>query len=457
VKWFNPDLEERSLPVGMQANLVLRQEWPPSFDELPLRYCGVGCRVVQILPWEYGTLPVSWMEKLSRNVDTLWAPSEYNRRVYIKSKYDHQRTAVVPSGIDCKTLIPGASSLPSITDDKESPDQTKPITFLFSGEMMPSKGVDILLDEWEQVFCNDSTNENNEHYHKRFDPSLSVRLLLHTTHEIGYSKHEINDMEKIISSCHNIEWLRNKHLKRKEFINLMRRSDVFIAPFRSNWFGVPIVEALAMGKTTIATVGGTASDDYMLPLHNSNHPIEYPISGAVETQCKREPCRGDKVCLFGKKCVKLVELPKWFEVDRTELRLQMERAYRDVSSQRQMNYEQNYDEDILTTNIDTNTISIAAPLELKENSGRSDYCWDELRHIYKDHAFQVLNATGHRSVPTIEMPSMFVLLYFKKSFIIPLLIHAGFALFLYIIRASVIRFAKRLLSKNTSYYTRKNV
>jgi len=99
------DRSSSPLETGYQADLVIRQNWPPDFSPMPDSICGSGCRVCNILPWEFGSLPSVWMAQIQQNVDFLWAPSEYNRLVFEKSGFSSSNTAVAPAGVDCKTLL----------------------------------------------------------------------------------------------------------------------------------------------------------------------------------------------------------------------------------------------------------------------------------------------------------------------------------------------------------------
>ena len=58
-------------------------------------------RIVQILPWEYGALPRSWVAGLHEHgADEVWTPSSYGRQLFLDAGFAPERIAVVPNGID---------------------------------------------------------------------------------------------------------------------------------------------------------------------------------------------------------------------------------------------------------------------------------------------------------------------------------------------------------------------
>jgi hypothetical protein len=89
---------------GFHADVVIRLSWPPNFEEISRIFCGTGCRVVQIIPWGFGTLPKSWIPNINANVDWLWAPSESIKHVFEKLGVRQAHVAVVPAGVDCNSL-----------------------------------------------------------------------------------------------------------------------------------------------------------------------------------------------------------------------------------------------------------------------------------------------------------------------------------------------------------------
>jgi len=353
---------ETPFPTGYQADIIIRQKWPPSIHSLPLSFCGGGCRVAQILPWEYGVLPLKWIPQLSIFVDELWAPSQYNRNIFHASGIEESRTKVVSAGIDCEGLLLKSKKNQSNNNNgnDEKNDASNKIRFLFSGGFIPRKGIDIMLEVWSTEFC---TNRN-------------AQLVLHTSYELGYGDNEMSNMQDIIDRCNNIEWIKNKWLSDEEHVDLINSVDIYLAPFRSEGFGLPIAEALAMGLSIVVSTGGTSVDDFIIgDLNNAHSSKIYPVAVVAET-CIHEPCEGDKLCVFlpCKKrkfhkehrctCERLIEPPSWFEPNRHDLQSQMVQALED-NQKKKINKEAN---DLIK--------------ELGNSIKSFKVCWSNLKSLY---------------------------------------------------------------------------
>lgn len=77
--------------------------WPPSFVP-PAE----GHWVI-MQPWEFGSLPRSWIGPLCNEVDEVWAYTHYVRDCYIASGVPGERVHVVPLGVDTRLFSPSAA------------------------------------------------------------------------------------------------------------------------------------------------------------------------------------------------------------------------------------------------------------------------------------------------------------------------------------------------------------
>lgn len=343
-------------PTGYQANVILRQGWPPALEKPPIRYCGPGCRVAIILPWEFGTLPNRWMSQLNENIDEIWAPSEYNRRAFIDSGIDPARTYTVPPGIDCGALE---------TVERKTRKLSNIITFFYSGGFLPRKGVDVLLKGWWRAFC------TSHEYVAR------VKLVIHTSYELGFTEREKLQMMKMGKACRNVDWIRGKWFERDEYLKLMATADVYVAPFRSEGFGLPIVEAMQLGIPVITTVGGTAADDYM------SNVFGYPIN-AKPTACDRAPCKDANICIFPPctaqdcSCDQLVRPPEYSEPNEVQLVQQLIALARSLTSKKKV-------------------ADVGDKVRAAKNYVGSLYCWENQRHRYIKRIEDVAASSGIRA------------------------------------------------------------
>jgi glycosyltransferase involved in cell wall biosynthesis len=197
---------------------------------------------VQIQPWEYGSLPARWVEKMKKTVDEIWCPSSYVRGLYLDAGFDPRRVLVVPNGIDPEIFSPGAGDdtfLRSLTK--------KQFTFLFVGGTLERKGIDVLLDA----------------YVSAFGPGDDVALVIK---DFG-----LGGFYRMVSYRERIFEIRDRpgapeiaytdaDLTTGQLLNLYRSCSCFAFPYRGEGFGIPILEAMACGLPVITTAGGAADD-----------------------------------------------------------------------------------------------------------------------------------------------------------------------------------------------------
>jgi glycosyltransferase involved in cell wall biosynthesis len=197
---------------------------------------------VQIQPWEYGSLPARWVERMKKNVDEVWCPSTYVRGLYLDAGFDPQRVLVVPNGIDPDIFSPGpadGSLLRGLT--------RKSFTFLFVGGTLERKGIDVLLDA----------------YLRAFEPDDDVSLVIK---DFG-----LGGFYRMVSHRDRIFEIRERRgvpeiaytdadLTTAQLVDLYRSCDCFAFPYRGEGFGIPILEAMACGLPVITTAGGAADD-----------------------------------------------------------------------------------------------------------------------------------------------------------------------------------------------------
>ena len=82
------------------AELTARHQWPPDFS-------AASDRLAVIHPWEFGSIPQAWVGPIQRNVDELWVPSEYVKRMYVQDGIDPARIQVIGNGVDLDTRRTG--------------------------------------------------------------------------------------------------------------------------------------------------------------------------------------------------------------------------------------------------------------------------------------------------------------------------------------------------------------
>ena len=94
-----------------------------------------------IQPWEFGSLPRSWIGPMTERVDESGPTRRFVRDSYLASGVPADRVHVVPLGVDPRFPSRG-EPLPLGT--------TKPFRFLFVGGTIHRKGIDVLLEAYAE-------------------------------------------------------------------------------------------------------------------------------------------------------------------------------------------------------------------------------------------------------------------------------------------------------------------
>lgn len=223
-------------PLGHTADVEVHHQWPPDFT-VP-----AAGRLAVIVPWEFGSVPARWLPDIASNVDELWVPSEFVRRMYVNDGVSPDRVQVIPNGVDLDIFAPAEAARPGS-------GHGGPLRFLYVGGITRRKGPDILLEAWREAFG------------MRDDVVLVVKAAA-----AGGAYGEIPDALRQLARTDNparIE-LIEEDLTASALADLYRSCDVFVHPYRGEGFGMPVLEAMASGLPIITT-GGGPTDEFCPP------------------------------------------------------------------------------------------------------------------------------------------------------------------------------------------------
>ncbi len=268
---FDPQTDPRSqtlaalafAPLPAPADVHVRHFFPPRLNR------PAEGRFVLIQPWEYGFLPIDWIEPIRRNVDEVWCYSEYVRQVYRDSGIPEEKLRVVPLGVDPDvfhpralryifTDEPGASRFlargSSGVPDKGWADsaggeagEERPFVFLFTGGTLHRKGIDLLL----------------EAYLKAFSSYDDVCLVIKDTGTQTVYRDQ-NQREHILSLVADETRppiiYTDEELTAHQLAGLYTTVDCLVQPYRGEGFCLPALEAMACGRPVIVTGGGPTDD-----------------------------------------------------------------------------------------------------------------------------------------------------------------------------------------------------
>jgi glycosyltransferase involved in cell wall biosynthesis/Tfp pilus assembly protein PilF len=229
-----PLLAERfRRPLSRPADVHVRHQWPPNFQPPPAGHW------VLIQPWEFGSLPRSWVGPVSQEVDEVWAYSRSVRECYLQGGAPADRVHVVPLGVDVGCFRPDAPLLPLRT--------AKRFKFLFVGGTIYRKGIDLLLEAYTQTFT------------RADDVCLVIKDMCVGSFYRGQTAgNRIAEVQAQVRAP-EVEYI-DRPLTENELAGLYTACDCLVHPYRGEGFGLVVAEAMAGGLPVIVTGHGAALD-----------------------------------------------------------------------------------------------------------------------------------------------------------------------------------------------------
>ncbi|KAL0485181.1 hypothetical protein AKO1_004317 [Acrasis kona] len=250
-----------------------------------------GITWIMTLPWEFGIVPKDWAASATSEIDApaqIWIPSQYVRNCYTKAGVPDDNIVVIPHGV-------WSDQFNHKTNHKDMFPTAKKYRFLFSGGMLARKGIDVLLSA----------------YLKSFSPQDQVTLIIHGNYENYY----LSNIKRIINDASNPHViLHNDMLTVQQVRDMYNHVHCYVMPYRSEGFGLTLLEAMAAQIPVIVT-------DYGPSKEYSNHDNSYLLK-SVETVCDQPPC--------GKRTVFQYSLdgdPMWSEPSASDLSALMKHVY----------------------------------------------------------------------------------------------------------------------------------
>ncbi|MBI2353848.1 MAG: glycosyltransferase [Deltaproteobacteria bacterium] len=215
------------------ADVTVRHQWPPDFSPLPQG------KLVVIQPWEFGSIPTSWVAQINENVDELWVPSTFVRDCYLQSGVDAGKVQVVPNGVATGRFHPEVPPLTLATN--------KQFRFLFVGGTIHRKGIDLLLAAYSAAFSADD------------DVCLVIKDMGGNSIYQGQTAGEMIASFQRVAAHPEVLYLEDM-LDTDRMAALYTACHCLVHPYRGEGFGLPIAEAMACGLAPVVTGYGAALD-----------------------------------------------------------------------------------------------------------------------------------------------------------------------------------------------------
>ena len=189
-------------------------------------------------PFETNGLPSQWLLPL-RGMDEIWVPSEHNKTAYINAGLKDRPITVIPHGVDIEKYNPditpldyfrGAFNFGSVFDWTE---RKNPIA---------------LIRAYYNAFCRDEDVTLTIRTFWRF-PIENTREYIHS--EVIKIKEGYGDRKNFPKILFRFDTMEEESMP-----HFYKSFDCFVLPTRGEGFGLPFLEAMAVGIPTIGPEWG---------------------------------------------------------------------------------------------------------------------------------------------------------------------------------------------------------
>lgn len=232
----NPDLAGMGARArtGASPDVCMRNQYPPHVADMR-----GALRMLANYAWEESGFPIDWVREFNTSLDLITVTSSYVAKV-LRDNGVHVPICVTGNGVD---QIFAGSALPPASH----PDSHKggaPFRFLHVSSGFPRKGLDVLLAAWDAAF---TRSDKVELVIKTF-PNI------HNTIDADLENFRARHPDSAPVT------LVNADLSPDAVRELYQSADALVCPSRGEGFGLPLAEAMALGKPVITTAYGGQSD-----------------------------------------------------------------------------------------------------------------------------------------------------------------------------------------------------
>ena len=214
---------------GSRADVVVRNLYPPRVADMD------GLINLLYFGWEESSLPTQHVARFNEELDGVCALSEFVQKTLIDNGV---ALPILP--VHC-----GADHIRSTDAVPFAVPIDDAFVFLHVSSCFPRKGVDVLLGA----------------YFDRFTAQDSVVLVIKTfPNPHNTVREQITSLVGMSRSAAPRIVLLEEDLSPGQMRHLYERCDAFVAPSRGEGFGLPLAEAMWLGKPVITTAYGGQAD-----------------------------------------------------------------------------------------------------------------------------------------------------------------------------------------------------
>lgn len=198
--------------------------------------------------YETDSIPADWLDPIQA-VDFVWVPSDFNRQSFIRAGVNASKLVVVPETIDLQHFDPQAAVLPPQSAISTPPERlSNPAIFNFLSvfKWEARKAWDTLLQGFFDEFAN-STDTSKVHLYIRSNVDAE----------------NVNTFESWVQRYLASSGLQPDQLPKVHILDrfvpyyklpsMYKAAQAFVFPTHGEGWGLPIMEAMAMGLPVICT------------------------------------------------------------------------------------------------------------------------------------------------------------------------------------------------------------
>jgi glycosyltransferase involved in cell wall biosynthesis len=218
-----------------------------SFVSMPIHEHYQGTNIQWVVS-ESTRVPPTIMSTMQA-ADQVWVPSAWGRDQLIANGLDAELCHVVPEGVNSAQYHPYYARV-------ESPI----LSYLIAGKYELRKSIIETVAAWHQEFGNDP----------------AVELVVKTNHFVNQTD-KYNELSGWIESqgMTNVRVLWGSAAQ-ADMIDLYQQSHIFVLPTKGEGWGLPLIEAAAVGLPIITTMH-SAHTEFLQHIPSSVIPVEYDM------------------------------------------------------------------------------------------------------------------------------------------------------------------------------------
>ena len=216
-----------------------------SFVSMPIHGHYQGANI-QWVVFESTRVPPTIMSTMLA-ADQVWVPSEWGRKVLIDNGAEADRCWVMPEGVDAHKYHPYNPRVESSV-----------MSYLITGKYELRKSIIETIVAWVQEFGNDP----------------GVELIVKSNH-FANQVEKYNELSNWLGSTgiNNVRVLWGA-IPEADLVDLYQQSHVFVLPSKGEGWGLPLIEAAAVGLPIITT-WYSAQTEFLQHIPSSVIPVEF--------------------------------------------------------------------------------------------------------------------------------------------------------------------------------------